>query len=206
MPVEYITLLTFVPAAIALNLTPGADMMFCVGQGMRGGTRAAVFASAGISLGSLIHALIAGLGLGAIVNGFPVLFDVIRWCGIAYLLWLALQAIRNGSQLSEGGDLRPSHAFRQGLFVNLSNPKIILFSLAFIPQFVNPAHAVLPQFVVFGAIFATTGLFVNGTFGAFAGGMNRVLTGNPGILRGLDYLSAGIFSLLAARLVFLEKN
>ena len=79
--IDPVVLLTFIPAALALNMTPGADMMFCLGQGMRSGARPAVAASAGISAGSLVHVALAGLGLSAVVQTQPWLFDVIRWVG-----------------------------------------------------------------------------------------------------------------------------
>ena len=86
MPVDPIVLLAFIPAALALNLTPGADMMFCLGQGLRNGPRAAMAANLGIGIGGLIQAIIAGLGLGAAIAAVPWMFDVIRWVGVAYLL------------------------------------------------------------------------------------------------------------------------
>ena len=88
-PVEPWVLLAFVPAGLALNLTPGADMMFTLAQGLKGGPRAGMAANAGIAVGGMVHTVIAGLGLGALVAAHPLAFDVIRWAGVAYLLWLA---------------------------------------------------------------------------------------------------------------------
>ncbi len=140
IPIDPLTLLAFVPAALALNLTPGADMMFCLGQGLRGGPKAALAADAGIALGAMIHVLIAGLGLGALVATSPWLFDAIRWAGVAYLLWLAVAAIRSRAVAPAMPQVRPSRAFSEALLVNLTNPKVILFVLAFVPQFVDPAR------------------------------------------------------------------
>ncbi|MEL7152555.1 MAG: LysE family transporter, partial [Pseudomonadota bacterium] len=92
--VDPVLLLAFIPAGLALNLTPGADMIFCLGQGLRAGKRAALAASAGISVGAFIHTTLAGLGLGAVVAAVPWAFEVIRWVGVAYLLWLAASTIR----------------------------------------------------------------------------------------------------------------
>ena len=89
--VDPITLLAFAPAALALNFTPGADMMFCLGLGLRSGPRAAVAASAGISVGGMVHVTLAGLGLSALLSAFPWMFDMIRWIGVFYLVWLAVQ-------------------------------------------------------------------------------------------------------------------
>ncbi|WP_172300383.1 LysE family transporter [Pseudoruegeria sp. HB172150] len=201
--IDPIVLLAFIPAALALNFTPGADMMFCLGQGLRHGPRAAWAASAGISTGSMIHVTLAGLGLGAVVAHSPWLFDVIRWAGVAYLLWLAVQALRAGPMKAKPQG--STHAYREGLMVNLTNPKVILFVLAFIPQFVDPARAVLPQFLAYGAVLATGGFFINGLVGLFAGGIGKRLASSPGFSKGLGWVSAGIFSALAVRLAVMER-
>ena len=143
----------FVFAALALNLTPGPDMMLCLTQGMQSGRAAAWSASAGVSAGALVHVTIAGLGLGAVVAAFPWAFTVIRWLGVAYLLYLAVQAFRSSQLKIRGTGLRPARVFRAGLFTNLTNFKVVWFVLAFIPQFVVPdAGPVFVQFLAFGII------------------------------------------------------
>ena len=120
--IDTLTLLAFIPAAVALNLTPGADMMFCLGQGLRGGPRPAVAASAGIVLGGMVHVTLAGLGLGAAIATLPWLFDVIRWAGIAYLLWLAWQALKSDGALSVRPDpSRPAKPTTSPLVTSRSN-------------------------------------------------------------------------------------
>ncbi|MFT6089681.1 LysE family translocator [Sulfitobacter sp.] len=199
--VDPLTLLAFVPAALALNLTPGADMMFCLGQGMRFGPRASVAASAGISLGGMVHVTLAGLGLGALVAAVPWAFDVIRWVGVAYLLWLAAQTFRGGRNTQTGAV--PPSAFRGALIVSLTNPKVILFVLAFVPQFVVPeAGPVLMQFLIFGAVLSLGGFVINALVGVFAGGVGRKLAKGGQALR---WISSGIFVALAARLAVLER-
>ena len=200
---EWLTLLAFVPAALALNLTPGADMLFCLGQGLRSGPRAAVAASAGISAGGMVHVALAGLGLSAFLATAPWAFDVIRWVGVGYLLWLAVQSLR--IQSATRREVRPLTAwtaFRTGLVVNLLNPKVILFVLAFVPQFIDPTRPVLPQFLICGAIIGLGGLAVNGGVGVFASGAGRRLAEGS---RVLDWITAGIFGALAARLAIMER-
>ncbi|WP_299676176.1 LysE family translocator [uncultured Roseobacter sp.] len=201
--VDPIVLLAFIPAALALNLTPGADMMFCLGQGVRAGPKAAWLASAGIATGGMIHVLMAGLGLSAVVASVPWAFDLIRWIGVGYLLWLAWRALRPTPQ-SETGPVPPARqAFRAGLLVNLTNPKVILFVLAFVPQFVVPAAgSVLLQFAIFGAVIGVGGFVINGLVGVFAGSLGQRLAKGS---RVLDWITAGIFTALAARLALLEK-
>ncbi|SLN51326.1 LysE family translocator [Ruegeria meonggei] len=204
--IETVTLLAFIPAALALIFTPGADMLFCFGQGLRSGAQPALAASAGVSTGSLIHVSVAGLGLGAAVSSLPWLFDVIRWMGVAYLLYLAWGAIRNGA-MSDEAPVKPTRfAFRDGLVVNLTNPKVILFVLAFIPQFVNPdTGSILLQFLTFGIIIALGGFVVNGLVGVFAGGASRVLIQNPRASHIMGWVTGGIFAALAIRLAIMER-
>lgn len=206
-PVDPLTLLAFTPAALALNLTPGADMMFSLGQGLRSGPKAAVAAAAGITAGGLVHVTLAGLGLGALVAAHPGIFDAIRWFGVAYLLWLAVQSLRQSSlSRSKAPGLSPLRAFRDGALVNLANPKVILFTLAFIPQFVDPTRgAVLAQFLIFGAVLGIGGMVVNSTVGLSASGLGRHLATSPRVARGLGLVSAGIFTALAFRLALLQK-
>lgn len=198
-------LVAFVPAAFALNLTPGADMMFCFGQGLRAGPRPAMAASAGISLGSLVHAALAALGLSAAVAAAPWLFDAIRWVGVAYLLWLAIGALRAGPLRARGRPMSVARAFREGLVVNLTNPKVILFVLAFLPQFADPAAPLFPQFMTLGLILAAGGLIVNGGVGVFAGGVGRRLAASERFNTVLGVASAGIFTMLAVRLAILQR-
>lgn len=202
--VDLVTFAAFVPAALALNLTPGADMMFCLGQGLRAGPRAAMAASAGIMLGGMVQVGLAGLGLGALIAALPWSFDVIRWIGVAYLLWLAWQAIRTSGALNEtAGGLSAGQAFRTGMLVNLANPKVILFVLAFVPQFVDPnAGSVLGQFLIFGAVMGVGGLVINGAVGVFASGLGRRLARSGKVL---GWITGGIFAALALRLAVLER-
>lgn len=203
--IDPIVLLAFLPAALALNLTPGADMLFCLAQGTRGGPRPALAASAGISTGSMVHVTLAGLGLGALVAAYPVAFDLIRYAGVAYLLWLAWRTLTTPMGGGDRPAVRPSRAFRDGLIVNLTNPKVILFILAFVPQFVDPSGAVLAQFLIFGAVIALGGFVINGLVGVFAGGIGRSMARDPGIERALRWVSATIFGALALRLA-LERR
>ncbi len=211
MIVDPVILLAFLPAALALNLTPGADMMFCLGQGLRAGPRVAVAASAGIALGGVFHAAIAGLGLSALIAAVPGALDVIRWIGVAYLLYLAVQALRStpvSTAMARQVRPRAAHrAFLQGLVVNLTNPKVILFVLAFVPQFVDPARgAVLGQFLIYGVVLSLGGFAVNGAVGVFAAGAAGRMADNLHLARLLGWISAGIFTALALRLALMQKG
>lgn len=201
--VDPLVLAAFVPAALALNLTPGADMMFCIAQGLRSGARAAWSASAGVASGGIIHVLVAGAGLSALLARWPLAFDVIRWIGVAYLLWLAAQALRRSGDRKTALPATGKAAFVAGLVVNLTNPKVILFVLAFIPQFIRPeAGPVIVQFATFGCVLALGGLIVNGLAGMSAERLGARLAQGSHLL---DRITAGIFTALALRLAVWEK-
>lgn len=208
MPVEPWVLLAFVPAGLALNLTPGADMMFTLAQGLKGGPRAGMAANAGIAVGGMVHTVVAALGLGALVAAHPVAFDVIRWGGVGYLLWLAVQSLRAGPMAARGDVAARSlgRVFVDGLMVNLLNPKVILFILAFLPQFVDPGRAVLPQFLLLGLVFSLGGFVVNGVVAVFAGGAGQRLAGSAVFARWLGRVGAVIFAGLALRLALMTKG
>ncbi|MBB4312315.1 LysE family translocator [Roseospira marina] len=198
------TLYVFVPVALALNLTPGADMLFCLGQGARSGPKTGLAASVGIATGSFIHALAGGLGLAALIAAHPVAFEVIRWTGVAYLLYLAVQTFR-----SPAGSMSPAQtvrsdafqAWRDGVVVCLLNPKVAIFMLALVPQFVDPAGgSILVQFLVFGTILNIGGTLINGLVGIFAGRIRGILARNKHAARGLQYVTSFIFVGLAAKL------
>ncbi|MFY1708184.1 LysE family translocator [Tritonibacter scottomollicae] len=201
------TLVAFVPAALALNITPGADMMFCLGQGLKSGPRPAVAASLGVAAGGMVHVALAGLGVAAVVATQPALFDIIRWVGVAYLLYLAWGAIMHPGGAETPGQAVPARrAFRAGLMVSLTNPKVILFVLAFVPQFIHPeAGSVLGQFLIFGAIIGFGGVLINGGVGVFAGRARSLFAGGGAAARWMSRITGGIFAGLALRLAFLER-
>jgi threonine/homoserine/homoserine lactone efflux protein len=208
LPVDPLVLLAFVPAGLALNLTPGADMMFCLGQGLRSGRRAAMAANFGIATGGMVHTTLAALGLGALVAAHPAAFEAIRWLGVGYLLWLAVAALRSSPFTGEAqvAPVPAARAFWQGLMVNLLNPKVILFILAFLPQFVDPSRPILPQFLTLGVVFSLGGLVVNGAVGVFAGSIGQRVARSAGLARWLSGISATIFGALALRLALMPRS
>ena len=207
MLVDPLVLLAFLPAALALNLTPGADMMFCLGQGLRGGWRAGQAANLGIAAGGVVHVTLAALGLAAVLKAHPAAFEAVRWAGVAYLLWLAWKALK-------AGPVRPARVapasvvrvFREALVVNLLNPKVALFILAFLPQFVDTARPVVPQFLTLGLVFSAGGLVVNGLVGGFAATIGGRLARSDTMSRWLGRTSAAIFGLLALRLAVMQRG
>lgn len=199
----------FYPAVVALNLTPGNDMLFCLSQGIRSGPKAGIAASLGISTGSLIHTLLAALGLSALLVAYPIAFEIIRWAGIAYLVWLGVQTLLHfelAQVEADGVGVSVFRAFKDGVIVNLFNPKVAVFILAFIPQFVDPSGgSAFLQFLLLGLIFIANGTLVNGLVGTFAGYFGQLLREKPRFFIAFRYVSALIFFALALRMALITR-
>ncbi|MEV5719818.1 LysE family translocator [Amycolatopsis mediterranei] len=167
MPVDQHLLLAFLVTTAIAMVTPGPDMLFILGCGMRGGPKAGLLATAGVATSEAIHVAVAAAGLAALFAAVPVAFTVVRVAGAAYLIYLGVQAIRNRKPLVERNSDR---AYFSGLLTNLLNPKMVTFTIAFLPQFIDPAKGhVWLQFAVLGAIMIVFEFLVDGTVGVLAG-------------------------------------
>jgi threonine/homoserine/homoserine lactone efflux protein len=190
---------TYLVTVTVFMLVPGPDMLFCMATGLRGGPRAGFHAALGTASGEVLHIAAAAIGLGALFRAAPTLFDVVRIAGAGYLLLLGVRAFR---RRDEGlGDAKPSgRAYLQGVITNLLNPKMVLFTIALLPQFVDPdAASVAVQFLVLGACFIALEVAVDGTVGLLAGRLSDRLSGRRA-RRSLNAASGTVFVGLAARL------
>lgn len=197
----------FLVAALALCLTPGPDMMFIVAMGGRGGPATGVMAAAGVATGAFVHAVAAMLGLSALFAAVPTLYHVLRWAGAAYLVVLAVKAFRErGEREAEGAAPAPGpgrlRAYWQGMVTNLLNPKVILFNIAFLPQFVDPGLGnPMLQFLALGVTLVLIGLVVDGTVGLLSGRLAAALRRSRRAARALNIFGGTIFTGLAVRLL-----
>ena len=194
------TFLLFLGAVMILLVTPGPNMAFVLTSGAAYGWRGGVAAAVGIGVVDLVFTLVCAFGLAGLLSAYPGMFDAIRWAGAAYLIYLAVNCIRTAGRERASGTIaaEPSRwaIFVRGLASNIANPKAILFFLVFIPQFIDADHgSVLMQFVLLGFALAVIGTVFHGAIGAigaaFAGKRKR----------GLHYLQAAVFLLIAGRLV-----
>lgn len=198
-------LAVFMTAALMLNLTPGNDMMFVLGQSVKSGARAGIAASLGIATGSLVHLGLVALGVGALLARHPQVFDLIRYAGAAYLAWLAWKALTSAGVVAvrDGEGRSAFAAWRDGTLVNLLNPKVIIFMFAFLPPFVRPENgSPILQLVILGAIFNIGGTLINIVAALSAGRFASALNGNFSLARAFARISAAVFLVLAARLAF----
>ncbi|WP_316015717.1 LysE family translocator [Roseobacter sp. HKCCA0434] len=152
------SLAAFVAACVVILAIPGPDMAYIGGHAMRSGRRAGLLAATGTVIGASLHALAASLGVSAIFAASPLAFEVVRWAGVAYLAWLGVQTWRRAGEASAKPDLHAPGAVMivaKGTAINVLNPKVALFFLAFLPQFADPAAgSMLSQMAVLGGIFA----------------------------------------------------
>ena len=157
--------IAFGVATLILNLTPGPDMMYVVARSVGQGRRAGVVSALGIGAGILVHTLGAALGIAALLRAWPFGYEIVRYAGAAYLIYLGVRLLVQRRAASAPGQLaaEPLTAiFRQGVITNVLNPKVALFFLAFLPQFVSPAKgAVGLQMAALGLYFNFSGTLVN---------------------------------------------
>ena len=206
------SLALFATTVFVINATPGVDMMLTLTRTLRYGVRGGLAAAAGIMAGCVVHALAAALGLAALIAASAAAFTVIKWAGAAYLLWLAFGMLKSAlsgdvqaatPQLAESPGL--AALFRQGVLTNVLNPKIALFFLALLPQFIDAGapHKTL-AFLFLGAWFVVQGGIFLFAFVLLIAPLRRWQAGG-GWKRGLNAAGAGLFAWLAARLAFAER-
>lgn len=208
MLIEPSDLAVFLTASLMLNLTPGNDMMFVLGQSAKSGVRSGIAASLGIATGSLIHLGLVAVGAAVVLAQHPMLFDAIRYAGVAYLIWLAWKAWGSAGALTLSGQQQSSAiaAWREGTLVNVFNPKVIVFMFAFLPPFVQPENGnPLLQLLVLGMLFNIGGTLINIAAAVFAGRLAAALSGNFNLARWFARFTATVFLVLAARLAFAQR-
>ena len=201
--------IAFALAGLALNIVPGADMTFIIAGGARGGRRDGIIAALGIGAGTLIHILAAVLGLSAILAASQTAFTVVKWIGAAYLAYLAISLVRSGSTADRtiGRRRSPWQLLRAAALVNILNPKVALFFLAFLPQFVDPqASSPALQILFLGLWFDFVGTLVNIVVGITAADAAERLRNVSWLGRAARYVAATAMGALAVRVVLAERR
>jgi len=200
----------FLAAALALNLTPGPDMLYVIANSVAHGRRGGVVSALGIGAGTIVHTVAAALGLSALLMSSALAFSVVRYLGAIYLLYLGARAIAGRKVSGVSGDVQQADlgkAFRQGVITNVLNPKVALFFLAFIPQFVNQTRgSVVWQFLLLGTIFNCSGTIVN-TIVAWVTGYAGDLAGrHPRLSQAQRYVTGTILVALGARMALIRPQ
>ncbi|MFI0349497.1 LysE family translocator [Actinomadura sp. 9N407] len=199
MPIDQHLLVVFTLTTIVAMITPGPDMLFVLGCGLRGGARAGLLATAGVITGDAIYIAVAAGGLAALLTAAPVAFTVVRIVGAAYLIYLGVQLIRRrkdgqADELVTGNGLSGRRAYANGLVSTMANPQTITFTVAFLPQFVDPGLGpVWIQFAILGAVVIVLEFVADGTVGVLAGRIGGWLRGSKKMRRRVDAATGSIF-------------
>lgn len=195
----------FVAACVLLVLTPGPNLLYLISRTLCQGRAAGLLSLVGTTTGFIVHIVAAALGLSAVLLAVPVLFDVVRYAGAAYLLWLAWDSLRaRGATLFAPGPLPPeppAKLFRTGLLTSILNPKVALFYLALFPQFIVPAHgSVLLQSLLLGATQIVIAVIGDALFVLAAARVSRWLAARPAWTAVQRYVQGGVFAAIAVKL------
>lgn len=199
------TLALFATAALALVLIPGPNHLYITARGLAQGRPAALASAFGVEAGTLVHTAAAAAGLSYVISQSATLFAVVKWAGVAYLLYLGIRAF-TGKDATEAVAASPQplrKVFLEGVLVNVLNPKVALFFLAFLPQFVDPAAgAPALQIMILGATLFALGLLSDMVYAFGAGALSHTLSRHARRLRhfsGIVYLSLGVATAFAGR-------
>ncbi|MBB4104013.1 LysE family translocator [Allorhizobium borbori] len=207
------TFLAFAAATLLLAATPGPDMTLSISRALRDGRSAGLAVLIGTNLGCAVHTMLVAFGVSALVIASPTAFMILKTGGAAYLFWLAVQALRHGStfKVETAGGSEPARSLAStiwtGMAVNLLNPKVIIFFMTFLPQFVSAGDPhVTGKLLVLGMTFIVVSLPVTVGVVLAADRLSAWLQRNPGIVRGIDYTFAAVFSLFAVKILFTQAR
>lgn len=207
--IPFDVLTVFVVASVALALAPGPDNIFVLTQSALYGRLSGLFVTFGLCTGLVFHTSAVAIGVAAVFQASAIAFTVLKSIGAAYLLYLAFQAFRAGaSSLSSGNEqtLSLGHLYRRGIIMNVTNPKVAIFFLAFLPQFADPARGSLSiQIFVLGAVFMISAMIVFSAVAWGAGFLGDVLRRSEWAQKLLNWLAGFVFAGLAARLLLAER-
>ena len=199
----------FILTTLVVVVSPGVGALYTISAGLSRGARASVVAAFGCTLGTVPHMLAAITGLAAILHTSAVAFEVIKYLGVAYLLWMAWQTLRETGTLSVETDKEPKPAMKvivESILINILNPKLSIFFFAFLPQFV-PAQSegALGQMLLLSGVFMAVTFAVFAIYGLFAAAMRAHVISRPAIMTWMRRTFAAAFVLLGVRLAFAER-
>lgn len=203
------TWVAYTAACILIILVPGPDNILAVSRGLSQGRLAACISSVGAGLGLMVHALVAVLGLAALIQTSAAAFSIVKFIGAGYLIWLGIKALRSRSLITfkSNNHLPYGEVFLTGFLTNVLNPKPALFILAFVPQFVSPAHGSIElQTLFLGAWLAFMAFGTFAVLGVFSSIFAQWLESHPRAILGLNIGAGATFIAAGLSVVFLEKT
>lgn len=205
----------FIASVVLLCVTPGPDLAYIIGQSMVRGRRAGILSATGVALGSCTHAIASALGLTALIAASPLLFTVIKYIGAAYLIYLGAKMMLSTFGVSKErpldvqsnmAEVETRRLMLRGFITSITNPKVLLFFIAFFPQFVvieGDHHAI--SFLVLGMVYALIGVMIDVLFAILAGGAAGAVAKNQTLRKMLDRVVGATFIGLGIRLALTRR-
>ena len=207
---EWSNFILFFAASWILIITPGPDMIYVITRGISQGRKAGVISALGVTLGILVHTIFAAFGLAIILRTSALAFLAVKFAGAAYLIYLGVKTLKNKSEFVFKKDKTKDGSrtiFFQGILSNVLNPKIALFFLAFLPQFVNPEYgSAAIQMIYLGLTFAFFGVLFLFLIGYFSGGIGSWLSRRHGYTAKIRWITGSILIALGLRLAFMKQK
>lgn len=207
LPIE--TVITFFTASVLLALAPGPDNIFVLTQSALQGRSAGIAVMLGLCTGLVVHSAAVALGVAVIIQASAFAFSALKYLGAAYLLYLAYRAFmapKSQIQRRESGSLQLFKLYRRGIIMNITNPKVSIFFLAFLPQFVDPANdTVALQIMSLGALFIAATILIFGTIALLAGTVGQFLTKSDRAQNVLNKVAGSVFLCLALKLIATKR-
>ncbi len=206
---DFLSVMTFLSAAIVLTVMPGPDNMFTLAQSIAKGRNAGIITTLGLCTGLLVHITAATIGISAVIYQSAFAFTVVKYVGAAYLLFLAFKSFReksSGFNLHNEDNLDYKSLYKKGVIMNLLNPKVSLFFLAFFPQFINYENGNVPlQMLVFGILFLVQTLVIFTLISVFAGQVGYFLRKNTSLSKKMNMIQGSLFALIGLNIAFSQK-
>ena len=207
--IDNTVLLAFFTTSVILALSPGPDNLFVMAQSARTGRIAGLFVTLGLATGLIGHTVAVAFGLAAIIRASTLAFTALKFSGAAYLLYLAWQAFRAEAATVKKEDVQAfsrGNLYRRGIVMNITNPKVSLFFLAFLPQFADPRRgSMMLQFFQLGGIFIMATIFVFGLISFIAGGVGEKFSNSPLAQKIVNRIASAVFVGLALKLALSER-
>lgn len=206
---EISTLFAFLGAAIILTIMPGPDNLFVLAQSITQDKKAGIATSLGLCTGLLVHISAAVLGISAIIYQSTIIFSIVKFAGAAYLLYLAWQSFRaKGDPFSLQQQSVQAYVklYKKGILMNILNPKVSLFFLALLPQFVHPSQGhVALQMLILGIVFLVQALVLFILFSLFAGKVRNLIIGQPAIAKRLNMIQGILFTFIGIQIAISKQ-
>jgi threonine/homoserine/homoserine lactone efflux protein len=206
---DLLSALSFLGAAVVLTLMPGPDNLFVLALSISKGKKAGISTSLGLCTGLIVHITAATVGISAIIYQSALAFAVVKYAGAAYLLFLAWKSFRekeSGFNLTHQSSLDYKSLYKKGIIMNVLNPKVSLFFLAFLPQFINYSTGNVPlQMLTLGIIFMLQAILIFIVISVFSEKVGYLLRKSPSLSKKINILQGSLFTLIGLKIAFSDK-